>query len=80
MKKLTIIAIVVLASFVGNCKTLQYGSIKKIGDRTYALETRVLGLDNPGSFLALCTADATGNLKCVQGADGGNSFGAVHQK
>jgi hypothetical protein len=80
MKKLTLLTIIATAFIFGNCKSLQYGHIKKVGNNTYALETRVMGLDNPGYFLALCTADAAGNLKCVQGKDGtyGDAgFGAV---
>jgi hypothetical protein len=82
MRKITILSFVALmASFVLNCKTMQFGHIKKIGDKTYALEVAVSNVFfYEGAYLALCTADAAGNLTCVEGANGGNSYGAVVSK
>ncbi|MDH4199137.1 MAG: hypothetical protein OEV66_02060 [Spirochaetia bacterium] len=84
MKKLIILAFLISVFAISNCETYHYGYIKKIGDRTYSLETEVVGLFSDKMYLALCTADASGNFKCVPGKNGAGflttGFGAVNEK
>jgi hypothetical protein len=76
--------IMVLLSFLTNCKSMQYGHIKKTGNNTYALETAVITNFFIGAsgkyYLMNCTAEASGSLSCVEGENGGSGnigYGAV---
>jgi heme/copper-type cytochrome/quinol oxidase subunit 2 len=88
MKKIatTIIVAILLVGFI-NCSSTTYNKITKIEKDTYALEVSefkwfwlyfpiILPLTEK-KYLALCKAEANGNLVCNQGEGARLGFGAV---